>query len=230
MKKYELTDETVEIGGHTLHRIKALVDFGYVKAGDIGGWIEKGENLSQDGDAWVYKNARVYGDARVAGNVQVYGNSLIYDGAWVYGSASIYDSAQVYGSAEVYGSARVYGNARVYGDAQVYGSTRVYDNALVYGSALVDGNPHIGGGACVRDNTHYVEVGPIGSWNYTVTFVRDRKGEIFAKVGCFFGTLDEFRKKVEEAHGNNAHAEAYLLAAKLAEVRIDTTPIDDEGK
>lgn len=224
MKKYELTGETVKIGGHTLHRIKALADFGYVKAGDIGGWIEKGENLSQDGDAWVYENARVFGNAWVAGNAQVYDNSFIYDGAWVYGSARVYGNAEVYGSAQVYGSARVYGSAQVYGNAEVYGSTRVY------GNALVDGNPHIGGGACVCDNTHRIEIGPIGPQYDTVTFMRDRKGEIFVKVGCFFGTLDEFRKKVEETHGDNAHAEAYLLAAKLAEVRIDTTPIDDEVK
>lgn len=39
-KKYELTDEILEVGGHVLHRIKALRDFGNVKKGDIGGWIE----------------------------------------------------------------------------------------------------------------------------------------------------------------------------------------------
>ena len=38
-KKYELTDETVKGYGHTLHRIKALKDFGDVKKGDLGGFI-----------------------------------------------------------------------------------------------------------------------------------------------------------------------------------------------
>ena len=58
-KKFELTNDVIEIDGITLHRIKALKDFSDVKSGDFGGWIEKEENLSQMGDAWVYSNAEV---------------------------------------------------------------------------------------------------------------------------------------------------------------------------
>ena len=65
-KKYKLTEETKEWCGHTLHRIEALKDFNDVKTGDKGGWIEK-ENLSQEGNAWVYGSACVYGEARVCG-------------------------------------------------------------------------------------------------------------------------------------------------------------------
>ena len=41
--KYELTDETKDINGITLHRIRALRDIPSVgvKSGDLGGWIEK---------------------------------------------------------------------------------------------------------------------------------------------------------------------------------------------
>ena len=95
MKKFELTAESkINIFGKKLFRIKALISFGDVEEGEIGGWIEKEENLEQSsGDAWVYGNARVYGDAEVSGN------------------------ARVYGDAEVSGNARVYGNAEVYGNA-----------------------------------------------------------------------------------------------------------------
>ena len=89
MKKYELTSETKVFLGKTLYRIKALVQFGNVNAGDLGGWIEKEENLSQSGNAWVSGDARVYGDARVSGN------------AWVYGNAEVSGDARVYGNAEV---------------------------------------------------------------------------------------------------------------------------------
>ena len=68
MKKYELTTECKEFLGRKLYRIKALIDFGSVKEGDLGGWIEKEENLSQEGDAWVYGDAMVFGDARVCGD------------------------------------------------------------------------------------------------------------------------------------------------------------------
>ena len=65
MKKYELTTNTKMRFGRKLFQIKALVSFGDVTAGDLGGYIEKEENLSHDGDAWVYGNARVYGDALI---------------------------------------------------------------------------------------------------------------------------------------------------------------------
>ena len=83
MKKYELTSETKIVFGHILYRIKALSSFGYVSAGDLGGFLESEKNLSQNGDAWVYGNAEVYGDA------------------WVYGNARVYGDARVYGNAEV---------------------------------------------------------------------------------------------------------------------------------
>lgn len=68
MRKYELTDETIVHFGHTLHRIRALISFNDVQAGDLGGWIETEDNLDQDRSAWVYGDARVYGDAQVCGN------------------------------------------------------------------------------------------------------------------------------------------------------------------
>lgn len=68
MKKYELTTNTRTVAGRTLYQIRALASFGDVHAGDFGGYIEKEDNLSQAGTAWVYGNAQVYGNARVYGN------------------------------------------------------------------------------------------------------------------------------------------------------------------
>ena len=64
MKKFELTREFITFLGRKLFRIKALVEFGDVKAGELGGYVEKEENINHEGNAWVYGNARVYGDAR----------------------------------------------------------------------------------------------------------------------------------------------------------------------
>lgn len=71
MKKYELTSETKIVFGHVLYRIKALSSFGYVSAGDLGGFLESEKNLSQNGNAWVSGNARVSGNAWVSGNAEV---------------------------------------------------------------------------------------------------------------------------------------------------------------
>ena len=111
MKKYELTTDTKVVFGRKLFRIKALMSFGNVKEGDIGGYIESEDNLNNDGNAWVYGDAEVYGNARVYGNAWVYGNARVYGDAEVCGDAEVYGNAWVYGNAEVYGNARVYGNA-----------------------------------------------------------------------------------------------------------------------
>ena len=60
MKKYELTEETFTVFGKTLYRIRAVRDFGSVKTGEFGGYIEKEENLSHFDNAWVYGNAKVF--------------------------------------------------------------------------------------------------------------------------------------------------------------------------
>ena len=95
MAKYEFTGETMKYVGHILHRIRRC------SSGELGGWIESEDNLSQAGDCWVYDEAKVYGDA------------IIRDTAQVYDSALVYDSAHVYDNAIVRGEAKVYDNAKV---------------------------------------------------------------------------------------------------------------------
>ena len=85
MKKYEFTGETKVIFGTALHQIIAVRDFSDVTSGEIGGWIEKEENLSHDGNAWVYGDARVCGNARVCGDARVYGAGLAL---WIGGIGS----------------------------------------------------------------------------------------------------------------------------------------------
>lgn len=169
-KKYELTDETKVIGNTTIHRIRALRDIPRhgVTSGDLGGWIEKENNLSHEGDAWVSGDAWVLGDARVSGNASVFGD------AWVYGNA------RVHGDAEVYGDAWVYGDARVFGDAEVYGDADVYGNARVCGDAIVDKD---------ADYITFKNTWSSGRW---FTYTRSNK---MWKVGCFYGNGEELIKK-----------------------------------
>ena len=90
MKKYELTEETTNIFGKTLHRIRATRDFSNVHAGDLGGFIEDERNLSHDENAWVGDEARVGDEAWVGGNALVSGNALVYRNALVKGTRDIY--------------------------------------------------------------------------------------------------------------------------------------------
>ena len=235
MKKFELTSETKVVLGRTLHRIRALISFGDVEAGSLGGWIEKEENLDHSGKAWVYGNAQVFGNACVYGDAQVYGDARVYGNAWVYCKAWVSDDAQVYGDARVFGKALVSGNAQVYGNAQVsddawlFGNAQVYGKAWVYCKAWVSDDARVFGKARVFGIGAIFWISAIGSRNGTVTFFACQDGKIRAAAGCFFGDLDDFEKKIQATHGENVHAKVYRLAIEMAKERI-RTPEDAEAE
>lgn len=76
-KKYELVaEDTITFRGRKLFRIRALATFasiigGVVEKGNFGGYIEKEENLSHNGNAWVCGDAKVCGDAEVYGDANI---------------------------------------------------------------------------------------------------------------------------------------------------------------
>ena len=196
MKKYELTEETTNIFGKTLHRIRATRDFSIVHAGDLGGFIEDERNLSHDENAWVSGKALVSGEARVGGDAWVYGNARVGGDAWVYG------------------------NARVGGNALVGGNAWVGGNALVGGNAWVGGNARVCGNALVKGPRDIYWISCIGSRDGTTTFFRNANNGISVSCGCFYGTIDEFAAAVTKTHGDNEHAQAYRHAIEIAKLRI----------
>ena len=102
-KKYELIPSDKE----GLYRIKALKDFYDVKKGDIGGYIQSENNLSQLGDCWIYDNAKVYGNAVVVGNAKVCDYARVHNNARVFGNAIIRDNAVVRGEVCIWGNAMI---------------------------------------------------------------------------------------------------------------------------
>lgn len=152
MKKYELTDETQIFCGRTLYRIKAVIDFSNVTHGDLGGWIEKEENLSQDGNAWVsddakvFDSARIYGDAWIYNGAKVYGNAIVYGDARIHGIADVFDDVVISGNAEVRDNAGVHGKARIYGKVGVFDDAEVCGEAELFGDAIIGGDARICGG------------------------------------------------------------------------------------
>src|SRR3990167_6886502 len=88
-KKFELFGDVETKFGVDVQRVRALRDFGDVKKGDVGGFVEKESNLSHDGDAWVCGNAEVFGNAKVSGDAKAYGNARVCGNARVYGDARV---------------------------------------------------------------------------------------------------------------------------------------------
>ena len=205
-KKYKLIDETINVNGKTLYRIKSLKDFGNVKKGDKGGFVEKEENLSQSGDCWVYDNAKVYNNAKVFdyadiyGNAEIFGNAIVSGNAIVYGNAKVYHYAMVYDNAEVCDNAIISGNAEVYHDAAVYGNARVFGNAEICGKAEI-----------ANDLDYIVFKNWWSSGRY---FTWTRSNNMW-KVGCFYGTSNEL---IEKAYrDSNESGKEYERVVKYIE-------------
>lgn len=133
-KKYEiLKDQAITMNGSTIYRIKALRNFGDVEVGDMGGFVEKEENLSHEGPCWIYDDAMVYHNAKIR------------DNAIVRGYAHVYNESQVLHNAIVEGHARVHGHGIVFGNARIKDNGSVFDHGIVNGFAIVQDN------AVVRD-------------------------------------------------------------------------------
>ncbi len=133
-------------------RIVALKAFNGIKIGEVGGVVEDGNSLSQEGSCWIDYDASVRGDARVYGNARVCASSRIYMNAKVYGNAYVidavvHDSAQIYGDAIVKyafasGSVQIYGNAKILSRCWLRENVKVYDNATI----------------CILNDSGYVDI------------------------------------------------------------------------
>lgn len=93
MKKYELLDTDIELYGKPVFRIKALrtfktaldvekTSFLEVQEGDLGGYIQSEDNLSQTDSSWINKNSHVIGNSQVLNNSyvsdsKISGNAII---------------------------------------------------------------------------------------------------------------------------------------------------------
>jgi NDP-sugar pyrophosphorylase family protein len=144
-KHFKLTREYKVLPiGAKLHRIKCTRAISGVNVGELGGWVEKMDNLC--GNAWVSDEACVFDNAQVSGNARVCDNAMVSENARVEDNARVFDNAGVCQNARVGGNARVFDNACVSGMAYVFDCARVRDSANVYGEALVSG------GSCIYEN------------------------------------------------------------------------------
>lgn len=85
-EKYTLTNDIIKRYGKILYRIKSLKNFSNIKTGDLGGFIEKEENLSHTGKCWIY------------GDAIVFDNSIIQDDAIVQNFASVERDSEISGN------------------------------------------------------------------------------------------------------------------------------------
>ncbi len=161
-KKFELTNESINVRGKTLYRIRALKDFGDVKKGNLGGFVESYNNLFEEGNCWIYNDAKVFGNAGVHDNARICGNAEIFNNAIVFDNALICDNAKIFNDARIGGNAVILGDVRIYNCAKVYDDALIRDNVKIFGSAEVYNNAKICDYAMICDNAKIFDYARIG--------------------------------------------------------------------
>lgn len=127
-KKYELVPESIkEFYGKSMYRIRALKDFSDVKKGDLGGYVESEENLSQTGNCWIY-------DASIVG----LGGKVI-DNAVVKGSSSVINGSEISDDAIIEKNSVIDECSVVCDQSRVIKSIVVNSSVIMYNSTLNDG-------------------------------------------------------------------------------------------
>lgn len=108
--------------------------------GELGGWLESMDNLSQQGKCWVetdgyvVEGAHIGGDAIIKGGAEIGGEAKVRNKVVVDGPVGIGGYAQLLDEAKVEGESRmaVFGNAVVSGKGKVLGEAKVYGDAKLW--------------------------------------------------------------------------------------------------
>ena len=106
------------------------------------------------------------------------------------------------------------------GDAWVTGDARIFGDAVVSSAAVVSGAAVVTGDAVVSGDADFAVISGFGRVFRTTTFFRCKDNLVRCQCGCFYGTVDEFRSKVRETHGNSKYAKEYLMIADLMELHF----------
>ena len=201
---YEMKYELIPSDMEGFYRVKALRDFNDVKKGDIGGYVESENNLSQLGYCWIYDNAVVRDNAKIYNNAVIRDYATVCHDARIWGDSKILNYCQIYGNVEVcgdavvcdcanvYHNARVFGNAIIRDNAVVRGDARIFDYVIVCDNAVVRGNAIICGDAIISSDKDYIVFK--NWWSSGRYFTWTRSNNMW-KVGCFYGTGDELIAK-----------------------------------
>ena len=119
-QKYEITGIAHEKYPF-LHRIRALRDIGdKVKAGDLGGFVEREENLSFEpgDDAWIFDDAIAAGEGCVDKGSRLFGEAIVCGNAYLTENGSMSAHARAEGDAYIRGAA-LCGHARATGASTI---------------------------------------------------------------------------------------------------------------
>lgn len=163
-KKFELCSDVKQWSDNiVLYRIKALKDFIcdgiLIRKGDKGGFVQSENNLSQEGNCWIFDDAvamegsTVKDNASLHNQVMIFDKSIVCDNAALYNFAAMFDKSMAAGNAVLSGHAKMHAQSVIIDNACIGGCAIACDNCIISGNAKVQGNTIIHGNASVSGNS-----------------------------------------------------------------------------
>ena len=231
-RKYELTNISMEFGERTLYRIRALRDFSDVKKGDLGGWVSSEDNLSQEGDCWIYNEAKCMDSAKIYDNSTMYDYSEMYDYSIMRGDSEMhnytemhdyskmYSYSKMYDNAEMHDNSKMYGNSTMYGNSMMCGNSRMFDYSEMFDDSAMYGNSTMNGYSIMFGNSELYDDSEMHgrSRMYGDSILKDEEklyGELISKVDKF---IDISNPKGEMVTGVLKDGEVLFNVGNLSEI------------
>lgn len=222
--KYEILENDYIIkNGIKFNRIRALKNFGDVRAGDLGGYIQREYNLSQEGNSWIYDKSIVYQHAKVSDNAKIKGecfvssnarikdNAIIMGNCLISGDTRIGENARIFDNVDIHGKASVLGNAKIYDSTKICGQALICDSAIITGNSLIYGITRISGNTIIENmkiHTGYIDYSikdndinnliVLFTHDNTITAVKTTNDVIFLNINSYIIDLDTFKKQISD--------------------------------
>jgi hypothetical protein len=152
--KYELTDITCRYKDRTLYRIRSLRDFTLIngkeiKAGDLGGWVESSDNLSQWDKCWVYDECKMYENAHRLDD------SIGYNNSEQFGHSRQFGFSQQFGCSQQFDYSMQFGVSKQFDNSRQLGFSQQFDCSQQFGCSQQSDLSHQGG-YCLDNGTDIV--------------------------------------------------------------------------
>ena len=193
MKKYELIKESkTTFMGRDIYRIRALKDFGDVIAGDIGGWVCSENNLSQEGDCWIYDEAKCLDNAKIFANAIMLNNSIMYDEARMFDNSKMFDDAEMYDNSIMRDNSIMYNNSTMCDNSIMCDNSTMYNNSIMRGNSIMRDNSELEdcilyGKVC----TKFKKIFQYQCKKRLLTAILTEQNEILYSIGCQIGITKE---------------------------------------
>ena len=150
-KKFELSNITMEYKGRTLYRIKATKDFSDVKKGDLGGWVQYEENLSQQGICWIYDDAKCMDNSRVTEDSIMRDFAEMYDCSKMHDYSQMFDHSEMHYCSEMYDYSQMHDYSKMCNFSEMYDCSEMHDYSQIHDYSQMHDFSEMHGNSMLKD-------------------------------------------------------------------------------